>query len=484
MLVLRLAYARLDHKFSDSTTGFALFGMDWTPFASSTQANILETEGGMAYFGGFYEREAQIRFGLWHKFGGSRDFMIGIEPAVGMPAFGNNSTDVGDQIGVSERQGPNSAQPDIMGRVVFQWQLDRARGVAPAQIIFSGDYAKETQLVNLTALRNVTCGSAVPSANIVQPPTPNPGAIDSALVYLCPSGVINGLVADFPHGVNTSSTRWGATAEIQLPTRWFTLVGKYYTGADLKWWFGGQAYSYFNDNVGQLLVQPYVTNPATAGFNTILLGEGGGAITTLCSSGNTGGVCPTAFNVDASATTGSLGVPFGFRCTDASCSTGFWQVIPQKPVRGVGGFAQISFPLSRLFNANPAGRNAGWTAAFTLSDDQAKARDVRVISPAGNRNRSDAAALTLVWKFNQYVSFNYEGSLYRTFSTCFPAGTGVPSATNGGTAGGFPGPGGGLICTGTPFIQQHMVINDVSINNGAARAWHDFRNEFGPVFTF
>ena len=43
MLSLRLAYARVDHKFSEDTTGFMLFGMDWTPFGSSTVPNLLET---------------------------------------------------------------------------------------------------------------------------------------------------------------------------------------------------------------------------------------------------------------------------------------------------------------------------------------------------------------------------------------------------------------------------------------------------------
>ena len=32
---------------------------------------------------------------------------------------------------------------------------------------------------------------------------------------------------------------------------------------------------------------------------------------------------------------------------------------PQRPVRAQGGFTQLGIPLSRIFNANPAGRNAG-----------------------------------------------------------------------------------------------------------------------------
>ncbi|MGO9209327.1 MAG: hypothetical protein ACLP2H_04345, partial [Terriglobales bacterium] len=160
MLALRLAWARIDHKFDEATTGFVLFGMDWAPFGSSTQANLLETTGGAAYFGGMYEREAQIRFGLWHDFGGSQHFKIGIEPALAQPGFGNNSSDVGDQIGVSERDGISSARPEISGRVVFQWQLDKARGVAPAQIIFSGMNAKRVEIVNRAAINAADCAAS------------------------------------------------------------------------------------------------------------------------------------------------------------------------------------------------------------------------------------------------------------------------------------------------------------------------------------
>ena len=262
MLAIRLAYGRWDHKFSDDTTGFVLFGVDWAPFGSSTQANLLETTGGAAYFGDLYEREAQIRFGVWHDFGGERHFKIGIEPALGMPGFGNNSTDVGTQLGVSERQGIDSARPEYTGRAVFQWQLDPAKGVPPAQLIFSGMNAKDVQLVNLTAIRNSTCGAGIPATTL-----PGGTIATGTLVPLCPANVINQLAATFPHGVEPGNQRWGADAEVQLPSRYVTVVGKYYTGADLKYYFGSQVYSYFNDNVGTLLVQPYQTNPTLTTFN-------------------------------------------------------------------------------------------------------------------------------------------------------------------------------------------------------------------------
>jgi len=443
MLALRLAWARIDHKFDDATTGFILFGMDWAPFGSSTQANLLETTGGAAYFGGMYEREAQIRFGLWHDFGGSSNFKIGIEPALAQPGFGNNSTDVGDQLGVSERDGINSVRPEVSGRVVFQWQLDKARGVAPAQIIFSGMNAKRVEIVNRAANSAADCAAS--------------GVAGTG----CVAGAVTSLLATFPHGAEPSSNRWGADAEIQLPTRYATLVGKYYTGADLKYYFAGQVFGVFNDN--RIGLQ---NAPGTIGT--------GGVV--MCNINPTN--CPNAFNIDAEAPNAA----FGWNAAAAA-----WQIVPQRPVRTVGGFAQIAFPLSRIFDANPAGRNAGWTIAFTYGTDQAKARDVRaaagpqgaingtgttggllangyVANSNGSRDRSDMGAMTLVWKFNQFVSFNLESSVYLTRSTCIGG--------NGTTTGVILASFDSASCAGTLFRAE------------PARYWHDFRNEFGPVFTF
>ena len=55
---------------------------------------------------------------------------------------------------------------------------------------------------------------------------------------------------------------------------------------------------------------------------------------------------------------------------------GRWSLAPQRPVRSQGGFAQLGIPLSRLFNANPAGRNAGWSIYALYGIDQAKRRDL------------------------------------------------------------------------------------------------------------
>ncbi|HXR37891.1 MAG TPA: hypothetical protein VN776_02300, partial [Terracidiphilus sp.] len=87
-----------------------------------------------------------------------------------------------------------------------------------------------------------------------------------------------------------------------------------------------------------------------------------------------------------------------------------------------------------------------------------------VANSNGSRDRSDMGAMTLVWKFNQFISFNLESSVYLTRSTCIGG--------NGTTTGVIHASFDGASCAGTLFRAE------------PARYWHDFRNEFGPVFTF
>ena len=382
-LSLRLAWIRIDHKISDKTSIFGLFGQDWTPFASSTLPNIFDTTGLGIGFGSLYEREPQFRVGLWHNFGGSRNFTVGIEPAMVLPAFGNQSTDLGNQLGVSERQGTDAARPAWEARVVAQWQLDKAKGVAPAQIIFSG----------VRGWRRATVlASAIPAA----------------------------FKPTFPQGADVTSSRYGGTVEVQLPTRYATLIAKYWTGSDMRWYFEGQLFSNFND--------------PRQGITSDIAGLIPCTVSTCAGS---------AASIDGSST-----VLFGYL-------GGLPVVVPQSPVRAAGGFAQLSFPLSRIFNADPQGRNAGWVLAFTYGIDQAKARDVRFLSGAGgNRLKGDMAVGTLTYKLNQNIAFGYESSLYRTRAIeCTPA-----SFTAGSCR---------TLFSGLP-----------------ARTMHDWRNEIGPVFTF
>ena len=229
---LRLAYARLDHNFSNKNSMFVLAGQDWTPFGSSTLPNLLETTGLGLGYGTLYERAPQIRTGWIHTVGGSRNLKFLSEFALTVPAFGNTPSNVADQLGYGERQGADSGRPEVQGRIVTEWQLDKAPGVVPAQFIVSFVQAKRTA--------DVTAAS-VPAA----------------------------FRAAFPNGAQVSSGRYGYTAELQLPTRVLTWTGKYYNGEDLRFYFAGGLYSNFNDACG---LTGQVSAPSIDGASTVIFG--------------------------------------------------------------------------------------------------------------------------------------------------------------------------------------------------------------------
>lgn len=353
---LRVAWGRLDYAFDAKNTFSALFGQDWTLFGSSTLPNLLETTGLGIDFGSLYERDPQMRVGFTHKRGN-----VSIEPefAIDLPGSGLPPSAVQNQLGYGERQGPDSNRPELQARVVAQWRLDPAKGVAPAQVIVSGFDGKRTAIVLASDI---------------------PADYQSA----------------FPTGVSASSRQDGWDAEWQLPTRWFTLVGKTYRGSDLRWFFAGQLYSFFNDTAG-------LNNTATAASED-----------------------------------GASNVVLGMNASGEAV------VAPERPVRAAGGFVQAELPLSRLFHASPAGRNAGWSLYGTYGEDQARARDIDRC--AGTRHASDMLVGTLNYQMNRWVSFSYEQSLYTTHASAeapLPLFRGVPS-----------------------------------------REWNDVREEGGPVFFF
>jgi hypothetical protein len=343
---IRLAWARIDRQLTEETTGFILFGQDWTPFASSTQPNTVENTnfGGLGY-GAPYTRAPQVRFGLNYNAGGSRSWKFQPEFAVVLPAFGNLPTGVGDQLGFGERQGADSQRPAVEGRFVTQWQLDKAPGVVPAQFIVSFEHQRR---------RAIVTAAGVPAA----------------------------FRAAFPSGVEADSTSVGYTAEIQLPTRFVTVVGKYYNGSDLRWFFAGQLLSHFNDTAG---LTNTVAVPSIDGASTVVFGLAGGT--------------PT--------------------------------VAPQRPVRAQGGFMQLGFPLSRIFDADASGHHAGWTAYVYYGYDQATARDVRRFVGGARGSRSDLFLGSLQYKLNTFVTFAYEQGYYRTRAAnrvgALPLFRGIPS---------------------------------------------------------
>ncbi len=331
---IRLAYGRIDFKLDDKNNVNLLFGQDWTPFTSSTLPNILETTALGIGFGVLWERAPQFRFGYTHNFGG---FQFMPEVAVVLPAVGltPSAANLSNQLGYGERQGPDSASPQMEGRFVGQWKLDHAPGVAPAQIIFSWEEGHATSIV---------LGSAIAASSL-------PASYKTA----------------FATGARVTSDTNGWDAEWQLPTRFATLIGKFYSGSDLRYYFGGQLFSTYN---------------ATGGYTGV------GTVTSI------DGASTVAFGLNPN------GVP---------------SVIPQLPVRARGGFMQLGLPVSRWFGLDPEGRNAGWSAYLMYGTDQANTNDLLKISPVNSsRARSDMSVGTLNYKLNKWVSFSYELSLYRT----------------------------------------------------------------------
>jgi hypothetical protein len=55
----------------------------------------------------------------------------------------------------------------------------------------------------------------------------------------------------------------------------------------------------------------------------------------------------------------------------------FTTIAPQRPVRAQGGFVNLGFPLSRVFNADAAGRNARWTLYLHYAPNVANADYIR-----------------------------------------------------------------------------------------------------------
>jgi hypothetical protein len=384
---LRLAYGRIDWAKSPNTDIFFEAGQDWTIFGSSALMNLFETSFYGAYWGNVYERSPQMRLGLVQKLGGSRDWKLSPEFAIMMPSEGDLPADsttctitalnkattctvvdgTANQLGYGERQGADSAKPELESRVVLQFQLDKAPGVVPAQILWSGFYSGRQATI---------LASAVPAA----------------------------YKTAFPDGANINSNGYGNQIAISLPTRWATVVASGYMGSDLRFFFGGQTLSYYNQSHG-------LTNTATG------------------------------FSVDNN--------PAVFGTNAAGVAT----VAPQLPARGYGGFVQLGFPISRWFNAEPKGRNAGWQAYVEYGLDAANANDFYIAKDIGASGagpiKSNLKAVTVFYKMNPWVQFGFEQSNYTSYAV--PADTGLCTTKVAGKP----------TCTST-----------------------DWRSEFGPVFTF
>jgi hypothetical protein len=394
---LRQAWGRMDYAASDKTDLYFEGGQDWSLFASSVLPNILETTFLGAYYGTIYERSPQFQFGVVQTLGGSRNFKISPTFAIMMPSTGQieklGSLGLQGQIGQAEREGADSGRPELEARLALQFQLDKAPGVAPAQIIWAGFDASRKSIVTNSAYTTTAAFC-----------TANPTTCDYQAAY--------------PSGFTSSSTLYGNQIALSLPTRWATLVASGYFGGDLRFFFGGQVNSYYTDTAG-------LSNPIS--FATV---DGG----PLAAAGSAALACNTAL-------------------TAAGTCPGSVVIAPQRPVRAFGGFINLGLPLSRWFNANPKGHNAGWQLYFHAGKDQVVHSDLITPNAGAGANVLSPLPLlmgkvfagTLYYKVNPYVTFGVEQSVYGT-----------------------------RLAPGV----------DYTIAGSPDNLWQDHRTEFGPIFTF
>ncbi len=408
---LRLAYMRLDHKLGD-LPWFAEFGQDWS-LMSSSLPSLFETTGLGVAMGSLYERIPQFRTGVQFHTG---DLKIQPEFAIVLPVAASAALTPDQRARFGDRAGSDSNQPGVESRIVFQFPLSHNwRGVAPAQIIVSGHHARMNEIIPhaAQAATSVIC-TALPCTI----PTPFPTATTPNLGFTTSTTILNAtncatascnLEQLFPTGTQVGNPQNVWTTELQLPTPWVTFVGKFYKGDDLRFFFGSQLNDVWSNLASKGLFE--VGNGVSESGRAILFG---------CSGGTTTG--------EPAATVNCNGTPV--------------QSAYLQPVGGTGGFVELSFPLSRIFHADPEGHNAGWVFHTQYGTDRATASDAR---KSNGLARTDLYTASLTYKMNSWVSFVNE----------------------------------------TSYIVTRAATKDSKLFEARdVTQAHDWRQEFGPIFTF
>lgn len=430
-LRLRLAYVRVDYSVSDRTSLYFVGGQDWTLFGSKALPNMLDTTWNAADYGAIYNRSPQFRFGAVQALGKSlRDFKLSPEFAIMMPSSGqverltfctlasidcppavSPSAGFMSQVGEAERQGADSDRPEMNAGLTLQFRLDKAPSVAPAQIFWTGMYGRRSSIVPNTAEDLI--GDAYPAT----------------------------LVAGTPlaKGFTASSDMYGNQIAIELPTRWLTLVVSGYRGADMREVLGGQLSTNYTDTTRLFPIPLVNANGSTPA--PFFLGTGLDNV-----AGTLSGFAILGCNVHSGT---------------SSCPSGNVVVGPEHGVRAYGGFAELGLPLSRWFNANPNGYNAGWQLHFHAGEDQLVHKDAAMqlglLDGAGPNQLGQGLGIpsigsrfigaTLYYKLNQWCTLGLEPTHYSSRAI--------------------------------PELGKFWTIAAIP-----SRIWQDQRVEFGPVFTF
>ena len=249
------------------------------------------------------------------------------------------------QLGYGERQGADYARAELESRVVLQFQLDKAPGVVPAQILWSGFYTHRQATV---------LASAVPQ--------------DPAKGF-----PVNFYQTAFSRGVDITSPGYGNQIAVSLPTRWATVVASGYMGADLRFFFGGETLSNYN--------------------------QAGGLINTA-----------NGFSVDRSST-----VVFGTQRRRTS------RQLPRRKRYEATADLFSSVCRSRAGSMpSRRARNAGWQAYVEWGLDAANANDFRyakdIGASGGGPIKDEITAVTVFYKMNPWVQFGFEESKYSGYA--------------------------------------------------------------------
>jgi len=385
---LRQAWVRMDFAATDHTDLFFEGGQDWAIFSSTILPNLFETTFIGAYYGTLYERSPQMRFGVTKTLGdSSRHVKFSPEIALMMPSTGQ--IEKLGSLGLAGQIGQGEREGADSGRPELE-----ARTVLQFQL----DEAPGVAPAQLFWAGFYSRRTSIVTSDAVVTPYSVPLGT--------PAGTAALYAAAFPTGFTVSSKQYGDQIGISLPTRWATLVATGYFGGDLRFFFGGQVNSYFTDTGGLINPITYATldgGPLAAAGAAVLATNSSGAVV----------------------------------------------IAPQRPVRSFGGFINLGLPLSRWFNADPKGHNAGWQAYLHVGKDQVVAADLANANASGvlPLRMGKMAAFTLYYKVNPWCSFGFEQSIYAT-------------RLNAAS-------GAAYTIAGTP-----------------SNEWQDHRTEFGPVFTF
>lgn len=423
---LRLAYMRLDHKIGD-LPWFAEFGQDWSLLGSSTLPALFETTGLGVGMGSLYERIPQFKTGVQFHAG---DLKVQPEVALVLSAQGSSGLTTDQHLRFGDAVGAESDQPGVESRVVFQFPLSHNwRGVAPAQLIFSGHHSRMSEVIPHAAqVANETAPTCLllpcPVTVFNSTTVPNVGFNTTQTIIgapNCPEASGSCTLEQFyPTGIQAGNSQNIYTAEIQLPTPWVTFDAKFYRGNDMRFFFGGQLNDLYS-NLGSLV------DPS----DNVLTGvsESGRSILFGCTGATVAGQPANTIN-----------------CQNTSI-----QIAKLQPVGGSGGFAEMSFPLSRIFRANPEGLNSGWIFHLQWGTDRANYADAQHGNHLG---RTDLDTASLTYRLNKWVTFVHEASYIVTFTA------------NNHEAGGV-------------IVPEYLQFGPTT-----TRQAHNWRNEFGPVFTF